>query len=146
MYFWYLQFSQKKRTKKFDFTTMVWYLKSNCFLLFFGRIEDTKKTFQNYLNFSDDCYVTQIISNSLIVIIFSSYCHPQSLYFLWISNHAIQIYFLELNQHLSHISLTDSFLVIEEKIRCDFTNGLVLLSLTQRALGVGSGDSDCWKT
>ena len=38
--------SPKKQTKKFDFTTMV-YLKSNCFRSYFGRIEETKKTFRN---------------------------------------------------------------------------------------------------
>ena len=69
--------SFKKRTKKFDLTTiqwylksvpkrhvslvssivpknerknstlLLWYLKSNCFRSFLGRIEDTKKTFRN---------------------------------------------------------------------------------------------------
>ena len=29
-------------------TLLLWYLKSNCFRMFFGRIEDTKMTFQNY--------------------------------------------------------------------------------------------------
>ena len=37
--------SPKKQTRKFDFTTMD--LKLNCFRLFFGRIEGTKKTFRN---------------------------------------------------------------------------------------------------
>ena len=34
--------SSKKRTKKFDLTTMILQVQ-----LFFGRIEDTKKTFRN---------------------------------------------------------------------------------------------------
>ena len=45
MTFMYLKFSQKNEQKKL--TLPVWYLKSNCFRSFFGRIEDTKKTFQN---------------------------------------------------------------------------------------------------
>ena len=28
-------------------TLLLWYLRSNCFFSFFGRIEDTKKTFRN---------------------------------------------------------------------------------------------------
>ena len=40
MSFWYCQFSQK--TKKKISTLLLWYLKLNCFRLFFGRIEDTK--------------------------------------------------------------------------------------------------------
>ena len=30
-------------------TLLLWYLKSNCFRSLFGRIEDTKNTFQNLL-------------------------------------------------------------------------------------------------
>ena len=41
----YLQFSQK--TNKKNLTLLLRYLKSNCFHSFFGRIEDTKKTFRN---------------------------------------------------------------------------------------------------
>ena len=37
--------SPKKRTK--NSTLLLWYLKSNSFCSFFGRIEDTKKTFWN---------------------------------------------------------------------------------------------------
>ena len=36
--------SPKKRTK--NSTLLLWYLKSNCFCSFFGRIEDTKRTFR----------------------------------------------------------------------------------------------------
>ena len=43
MSFWYLQFSHKMDKKKSSL--LLWYLKSNCFRSFFGRIEDTKKTF-----------------------------------------------------------------------------------------------------
>ena len=32
-------------------TLLLWYLKSNCFRSFFGRIEDTQKTFRNKLTF-----------------------------------------------------------------------------------------------
>ena len=37
--------SPKKQTEKFDFSTMV--PQVDCFRPFFGRIEDTKKTFRN---------------------------------------------------------------------------------------------------
>ena len=37
--------SPKKQTK--NSTLLLWYLKSNCFHSFFGRIEDTKRTFRN---------------------------------------------------------------------------------------------------
>ena len=48
MPFLYLQFSQK-----FDFMSfLLWYRKSNCFRSYFGKIEDTKKTFQNWLTFT----------------------------------------------------------------------------------------------
>ena len=48
--FLFLQFSQK--TKKKNSTLLPWYLKSNCFCLFFGRIEDTRKTIRNQLTFT----------------------------------------------------------------------------------------------
>ena len=37
--------SPKKRTK--NSTSLLWYIKSNCVHSFFGRMEDTKKTFRN---------------------------------------------------------------------------------------------------
>ena len=42
MSFWYLQFSKKNERK--NSTLLLWYLKLNCFRLFWGIIEDTKKT------------------------------------------------------------------------------------------------------
>ena len=50
---WFFQgnISSKKRTKEFDFTTMI--LQINLFLfVFLEEIEDTKKTFRNYLTFN----------------------------------------------------------------------------------------------
>ena len=44
-----LQCSQKMEKKS---TLQLWNLKLNCFCSFFGRIEDTKKTFRNILTFS----------------------------------------------------------------------------------------------
>ena len=40
---WILPKNERKKN-----TLLLWYLKSNCFRMFFGRIEDTKMTFQNY--------------------------------------------------------------------------------------------------
>ena len=39
-------FNSPKNERKTS-TLLLWYLKSNCFRLLFGRIEDTKKTFRN---------------------------------------------------------------------------------------------------
>ena len=50
MSFWCLQFSQKTYEK--IRLTVLWYLKSNCFCSFFGRIKDTKRTFRNLQTFS----------------------------------------------------------------------------------------------
>ena len=52
--------SSKKRTKKFDSTTMVYDTsRSNCFHSFFGRIQNTKKTFRNWLTFSSPCPIKE---------------------------------------------------------------------------------------
>ena len=63
--------SSKKRTKKVGLATIQWYLKSICFHSFFGRIEDTKKTFRNYLTFSKGCkfinYSGMLFKNACIV-------------------------------------------------------------------------------
>ena len=48
MSFCYLEISQK--TSK-NSTLLFWYLKLDCFRSFFGRIEDTRKTFRNQLTF-----------------------------------------------------------------------------------------------
>ena len=59
----YLQFSQKTNEKKFNFTTMVPQLELFSFV--FGRIEDTKKTFRNYLTFSKRRLKQLIFAKSL---------------------------------------------------------------------------------
>ena len=38
--------SPKNRTKKFNFTTMQWYLKSNCFRLYLGELKTPKRHFK----------------------------------------------------------------------------------------------------
>ena len=50
--------SSKKETKKF----VLWYLKSNCFRSFFGRIEDTQKDISKLT----DLYLHQIPSLELV--------------------------------------------------------------------------------
>ena len=47
--------SSKKRTNEFVFTTM-----RRVFVRFLEEIEDTKKTFRNYLTFRLDLYVCQV--------------------------------------------------------------------------------------
>ena len=44
MSFWYLQFS--KKTNKKNLTLLLWYLKSNCFRLFFGELKAPKRHFE----------------------------------------------------------------------------------------------------
>ena len=39
---------------------LLWYFKSNCFPSFFGRIEDTKKTFRNLLTFKNVFFLKKI--------------------------------------------------------------------------------------
>ena len=60
----------QKTNENFHFPTIIlWYFKFNCFHSFFGRIEDTKRTFQNLLNlyfhsfFKMDLYTIFILSN-----------------------------------------------------------------------------------
>ena len=50
MSFWYFQFFQNMNEKNWP-NYILWYLKWNYFRSFFGRIEDTKKAFQNKLTF-----------------------------------------------------------------------------------------------
>ena len=46
-------------------TLLLWYLMSNCFGSFFGRYEDTKKTFRNSLTFSLGSRVIYLLSCGL---------------------------------------------------------------------------------
>ena len=43
----FIIFNPPKKNELKNLTLQLWYLKSNCFPSFFGRIEDTKKTFRN---------------------------------------------------------------------------------------------------
>ena len=43
-------------------TQLLWYIKSNCFRLFFGRIEDANKTFQNSKTFTiQNCLISLLV-------------------------------------------------------------------------------------
>ena len=118
----YLQFSQKTNEKKFNFTTMVPQLELFSFV--FGRIEDTKKTFRNYLTFS---------KRRLKQLIFAKSLESFSRQVLYL-NAFMQFYFLQ----LLTISLRQNKYLRTNKLG---RSTVIDIAVVERALHT----QGCWK-